>query len=234
MFLTRLCRPSCILILSLVAAGCAGTHGPAIPDTRPVPQLTAGELARVKRQLDSIDVEDQRYRAQQEYIAGTAGGESAAMQALLDSMQYADSLNMIAVARIIDAYGWLGADAIGADANTTLFMVIQHSPLSNQQKYLPLMRRAVAEGKARGGSLALLEDRVALREGRKQRYGSQLSWNMNTNVYYVLPIDYPDSVDLRRAGLGLPPMATYILDCCNLVWDVEAYKKDIRSLKVKE
>lgn len=223
------------LIILAAAAGCAGVHSaPPVRAAEPVLLRDAAQRSRLKRQLDSIGVEDQRYRGKLQYISATAGGRSPAMKALLDSMQYTDSLNMLVVANIIDTYGWPGPSDIGADANDALFMVVQHSTLADQQKYLPAMRRAVAAGNANGSSLALLEDRVALREGKAQRYGSQISWDMATNVYYVLPLAEPDSVDKRRAALGLVPMATYILDCCNLVWDVEAYKKDIHSLKQKE
>ena len=53
-------------------------------------------------------------------------------------------------------------------------MVIQHADLKTQQKYLPIMRDAVSKGKANVGSLALLEDRVALGMGKSQIYGSQI------------------------------------------------------------
>jgi len=214
-----------VMIFGLTAINCSGQHKPVSREESP---------ARIKHQLDSIDEVDQRYRAQLETVAARHGGDSPQMKMLWDSIRYTDSLNMVYVSHIIDTYGWLGPDEIGSDANRTLFMVVQHSTTPEQQKYLPIMREAVKAGKAKGSSLALLEDRVALREGRAQLYGSQLSWNTITNEYYVQPIEDPDHVDERRAALGLPPMATYILDCCNLVWDVEAFKRDGRSLKRRE
>jgi hypothetical protein len=213
------------MFLALVMVCCGGPRGP----------VTGNQWsAAVKHRLDSIGGLDQRYRNQLETVSARYGGQSPEMKLLLDSMAYADSLNMMYVSHIIDTYGWLGPDDIGANANETLFMVVQHSTPEERKKYLPVMRDAVKAGKAKGSSLALLEDRVALYEGRPQLYGSQLSWNMITNEYYVQPLADPDHVDERRAALGLVPMATYIMDCCNLIWDVEAYKKDIHSLKKKE
>ncbi len=72
-----------------------------------------------------------------------------------------DSINLIKIKKILDERGWLGADIIGNQGNSTLFLVIQHSDIETQEKYLPMMREAVKKGNANSSSLALLEDRVA-------------------------------------------------------------------------
>jgi hypothetical protein len=41
-----------------------------------------------------------------------------------------------------------------------LFLVIQHSDSTTQEKYLPLLKQAVKDNRAFGHDLALLEDRV--------------------------------------------------------------------------
>lgn len=46
---------------------------------------------------------------------------------------------------------------------------------------------------------------MALGEGRKQTYGSQIGFDESTNKYYVLPLEDPDRVDQRRASVGLRP-----------------------------
>ncbi len=86
------------------------------------------------------------------------------------------------------------------------------------------MREAVQQKKANASSLALLEDRVALGEGRKQVYGSQIGFDEPTGKMYVLPLEDPDHVDKRRATMGLGPLADYVKRW-NITWDVEAYKK---------
>lgn len=161
------------------------------------------------------------------------GGGSPQMAALYRKMAAADSFNLVKVTAILEKYGWLSADRVGVDQNSALFMVIQHSNLKTQEKYLPVMRKAVEQGNAQARELALLEDRVAIGEGRKQVYGSQLSWNQQTNVMYVLPMEDPDSVDQRRAKMGLQPMADYLKEGFNLTWDLEAYKKDMSNHPLK-
>ncbi|MBF4518334.1 hypothetical protein IRZ71_18415 [Flavobacterium sp. ANB] len=184
----------------------------------------------VTQQLLTIDELDQRYRIQIDETISRFGNNSKESKALFKNMKTADSLNLIQVETIIDRYGWIGADKIGSQANTTLFMVIQHAELPTQIKYLPIMRAAVKEGNAKAGSLALLEDRVALKQGKKQIYGSQVSWNMQTNEKFVAPLEDPDNVDKRRAEAGLPSLQDYLTEL-DMKWDVEKYKKEMPAIE---
>jgi len=185
--------------------------------------------------LDSIHVEDQKYRQQIDGIQKKYGWKSKEMKDLGKIINEKDSINLIKIKAILDKYGWLGADVIGEQGNQTLFLVIQHSNQATQEKYLPMMREAVKKGKAQGGSLALLEDRVALRQGKQQIYGSQIRRDPETQVYYVGPLEDPDNVDKRRAKVGLEPLAEYV-SYWQIKWDVEQYKKDMaaREDKAKE
>lgn len=176
--------------------------------------------------LDSISVNDQFYRVQMGNIREAYGGNSDQMKHLVRKINETDSLNLLTVIRIIDNYGWPDPNLVGSERTHTLFMVIQHSDLKTQQRYLPLLRAATNNRMLSPASLALLEDRVALREGRKQIYGSQISWNLKTNKYMMMPLMDPDNVDKRRAQVGLEPLTYYVKDCCNMAWDVEQYKKE--------
>ncbi|PZP40871.1 MAG: hypothetical protein DI598_18930 [Pseudopedobacter saltans] len=125
----------------------------------------------------------------------------------------------------MDTKGWLGADKIGKKGNQTLFLVIQHSDKATQEKYLPMMREAVKEGKAQPDNLALLEDRVALKQGKPQIYGSQVGSD-STGKYFVFPLLDPENVDKRRAEVGLPPLSDY-LSYWQATWDIADYKKNL-------
>ncbi len=181
------------------------------------------------QQLAKIDELDQRYRNQIDHIQEKFGRQSKELKALFDNMDLADSINLVQVVSILEKYGWLGAKEIGAQANTTLFMVIQHADQATQEKYLPMLRDAVKNGKAKASSLALMEDRVALKQGRMQYYGSQVIWSSINNKHVVLPLDDPDNVDKRRAAVGLQPLSAYV-SVWNIKWDVEQYKKDLPAI----
>ena len=128
--------------------------------------------------------------------------------------------------------GGLARIVIGREGNRTLFLVIQHANISTQEKYLPMMREAVKNHKASASHLALLEDRIALRQGKKQIYGSQIATAKDGTVY-IQPLDDPDNVDKRRAAAGLGPLADYV-QRWNLKWDAEGYKKQLPEIEKKE
>lgn len=186
----------------------------------------------LKARLLAIYEDDQVIR--QQFISAQTefGHESKQVDSLGKIMMYKDSLNLIAVTKILDTYGWVGADKVGGQANQTLFLVIQHADLETQQKYLPMMREAVKNKKAGSSALALLEDRVALGEGKRQIYGSQIGYDKETKKSFVLPLEDPANVDIRRATVGLGPLSDYVKRW-NITWNAEEYKKQLPEIEAK-
>ena len=171
--------------------------------------LSIANYNLLRAQLDSIHVKDQKYRMMITDVEAKHGYESKEMKDLLKTINKNDSANLIQVINILEKYGWLGADAVGEQGNSTIFLVIQHSDQKTQEKYLPMMRQAVKNGKAKGSQLALLEDRVAMGQGKKQIYGSQISRDQQTGKYFVAPIEDEPNVNKRRAAVGLMPLEDY-------------------------
>lgn len=95
------------------------------------------------------------------------------------------------------------------------------------------MREAVKNKKASGSSLALLEDRVALGEGKRQIFGSQIGRDTETGKYFVLPLEDPDNVDKKRAEVGLGLLADYVKRW-QIEWNVEEYKRQLPEIEAKE
>ncbi len=178
----------------------------------------------LRTRLDSICLADQQYRLMVDSLGKKHGFESEQVKRLWSNMAAVDSVNLIKVKDILDRHGWLGVPEVGYQGNTTLFLVIQHADSATQVQYLPVMREAVKKGKAEANQLALLEDRVALRQGKKQIYGSQISRDPHTGAYSVQPLEDPDNVDKRRAAVGLPPLSEYVKHW-GMTWNVEEHKK---------
>jgi hypothetical protein len=183
--------------------------------------------------LDTVYREDQHYRQLADGIREKHGHDSEEVRAHWELINEQDSINLIKVKKILDQHGWLGSDLIGRKGNSALFLVIQHSDIETQEKYLPMLRKAVKNGNAPPPDLALLEDRIALRQGKKQIYGSQIGINQETGEYYVSPLEDPDNVNERRAKVGLGTIQEYIANW-DLTWDAEAYKKQLPQLEAME
>ncbi len=183
--------------------------------------------------LDSIYESDQNYRKQISEIEEKYGRDSQEMMAHWKLIQITDSINLAKVKHILDERGWLGPNVVGDRGNTALFLVIQHSDIETQLTYLPMMREAVTKGDAQPGRLALLEDRVAIRQGNRQIYGSQIGRDQETGAHYVFPLIDPEKVNTRRAEVGFGPIEEYVSNW-NMTWYVEKQKERTAQIEAQE
>lgn len=180
--------------------------------------------------LDTIYQTDQGLRGRLQKTEDRYGYNSNEVKQLWRDISFADSVNYIKIAHLLDTYGWLPADSIGGSGNNLLFLVIQHSSLTAQLKYLPVLREAVRKGNAKGHELALLEDRVAMRQNKKQIYGSQIFRDKETGKYYLYPLTDPTNVDRRRSAVGLQPLNDYVM-MWGLTWNLKQYKAGLAETK---
>ena len=173
-------------------------------------------ISQAKQQLDSltvvlekISVDDQKYRNVWDSTMQRFGIGSPEFIDLIKKMNTQDSINMVMTGNILDVYGWLGKEQVSADASEALFLVLQHAELESQLKYLPMMKQAVADKKAKGSSYTLLVDRTKMRQGKFQVYGSQLNYDAKGRLH-IFPIADEPNLNKRRQSIGLPPMQAYL------------------------
>ncbi|MCW3101873.1 MAG: hypothetical protein JWO09_313 [Bacteroidetes bacterium] len=175
--------------------------------------------------MDSVYHDDQAYRFQQISVDKEFGASSPEGKNIRKVIHEKDSINEIIVSGLLDKYGWIGKEVVGSNGNTTLGLVLQHSSLATQLKYLPVMREAVKTGKADPYDLAMLEDLVLVRQGEKQLYGSSIV--SVEGKYYVSPMEDPANVDKRRAKLGLGTLDEYLRNW-GIRWDLKKYEEDLK------
>lgn len=181
---------------------------------------------KVVKQLEQIVIDDQNDRSKTDEIEKKFGHKSPQIDSLWKVIAKKDSLNLIKVEKILSKKGWLSPKIIGYEGVQTIFLVIQHADLKTQEKYLPMMREANKKDEFESGSLALLEDRVANRNGKLQIYGSQIGFDDSTNLYYLLPVEDPDNLDKRRSEMNLGPINEYV-SMWDINWDLEEYKQKL-------
>ncbi|SFF39045.1 DUF6624 domain-containing protein [Spirosoma endophyticum] len=172
-------------------------------------KIAEGRNPTLERELKQIFIEDQRPRLQLDTIGKQYGFKSTQAQSLWEQMRQVDSINLPKVERMIAQYGYPGKRLVGEKQNETAWLVIQHAPLEVQEKYLPLLQEAAVQGQLSKASVALTIDRIRVRKGQKQLYGSQVHNDANGQPIGFEPIDDEVNVDKRRAEVGLPPLATY-------------------------
>ena len=174
----------------------------------------------LKEKLERIYMKDQALRRLIDEAQEEFGEESDEMQYFWNLMMREDSLNEKEVLAIIDKHGWPGRSEVGGKANTAVWLVIQHADLETQEKYLPLLKASVKAGESSGNHLAMLEDRILMRNGKKQIYGSQITKDPETGEWMLYPVIDPENINERRAEVGLGPIEEY-LQRWNLEYDPE-------------
>lgn len=115
-----------------------------------------------------------------------------------------DSINLIRVREILDNY-----ELEFGEENEVLWVVIQHSSLELQQKYLPKFIKAAEEGKIKGELIAMMQDRICCTLGKPQVYGTQGNYDEN-GAFVPAAIEDSVNVDVRRASMGMMPLSDYI------------------------
>ena len=108
--------------------------------------------------------------------------------------------------------GWPDASRVGEDGSRAAYFIVQHADHDPalQQRALPLLERAVADGLASGEDLAYLTDRVRVGQGRPQVYGTQLDYVGPNNCPVPKTVDDEEGLDERRARVGLDPIGPYL------------------------
>ncbi|WP_210463873.1 DUF6624 domain-containing protein [Rufibacter roseolus] len=123
--------------------------------------------------------------------------------AFFTKMQQVDSVNQIAVIKMLEKYGWLPQSKIGGKAADGLFLVVQHAPARVIRKYLPSLKKMAQKGEASPTDAAMMEDRLLMFEGEKQIYGTQAtSMGREDGKMYIWPIEDSKHVNERRKAAG--------------------------------
>ena len=101
---------------------------------------------------------------------------------------------------------------LAPESYKTIWIVIDHASLEKQEQYLPLIEQMADDDLIGRDEYATLFDRIAMKNNRPQRFGSQTVQfgTPDAMSFYVWPIEEPDKVDSLRATVGLTPLSEYI------------------------
>ena len=127
-----------------------------------------------------------------------------------DAMVAVDERNTNRLSELLEVHDWLGISLVGCDGADAAWLIAQHADLDTTVQKLALERleKAVSTRQAMPYQLAYLTDRVRVNWGGKQVYGTQIQIVDNRAV--PQPPENPETVDERRASVGLTPLADYL------------------------
>ncbi len=157
----------------------------------------------LKKEIELIGTEDQTLRLLLPQVTEKFGRESNEFKYIWSLINRQDSICLNKLIKILDTHGWVGKSKVGEKANQAIWLIIQHSELNIQEKYLPLLKESVEKGESEGWHLAFLKDRVLMRNKQKQLYGTQAVWDKTLQKNKIYPIEDLKNVNQRRKKLGL-------------------------------
>jgi hypothetical protein len=155
----------------------------------------------LRQELLALRAEDHRVR--QELIdAGELGGP------YVPRMEGVHRKNAARLRELIAQYGWPAEDIAGRDGAEAAWLIAQHAvgEPDFQRRALALVGACVAEARVPAWHAAYLEDRVALHEGRPQRYGTQWWQDPADGRHRPWTLADADRVNDLRGAVGLGPM----------------------------
>jgi len=172
----------------------------------------------LKKELDSILYEDQRYRelvfsdllkTKTDSIAAVYKiDKKYIVEHLMTTMQKVDSTNLVRVEAIIKQYGYPGKSLVGTPANEAAFYVIQHSDHIDQ--YIPIIKKAAEQKELSFTLYAMMLDRSLMYNRKEQIYGTQakgfetIDKATGKKIFKMIiwPVQNPKTVNALRKKAG--------------------------------
>lgn len=155
----------------------------------------------LRSELLAMRAEDLRVR-EELMAAGELGGP------YVPRMEEVHVRNAARLRELIAAHGWPTENIAGEDGAKAAWFIVQHSvgEPALQREVLELLRSCAAEGRVPAWNAAYLEDRIAMHEGRAQRFGTQWMDSPEDGRARPWRLAEPDRVNELRASVGLGPL----------------------------
>lgn len=157
----------------------------------------AADLATMVEAAESV-------RSRVDYLAPP---DDAAAARHLAQLELVERDNAARLGALMAACGWPRQSVEGVQAARNAWLVAQgrSADLPFQRQVVRQLELAALDGEAAVVHLATASDRLAVREGRRQRYGTQLR-QVDGCTWDYYPLDDQPRVEARRKRLGLPPL----------------------------
>ena len=180
----------------------------------PVAEAIAAEEARQAALPPPADVREGLERMGQLDQAGRRAGiavdlsalpeaeRAAAMHALWAPVSAMDDRLLAELLPLVPEEGWFTPDQYGERASSAAFLIIQHSNVEQWRRFVSVLEPLALAGQIDGQDYGLMYDRLAVNEGRPQRYGTQVTCKGGKFVVDWEHLEDPANADARREAIG--------------------------------
>jgi hypothetical protein len=155
----------------------------------------------LRQELVSMRQEDLRVR--DELVAANQLGGP-----YVPRMEAVHVRNAARLRELIAQHGWPAEDIAGEDGAQAAWFIVQHAvgEPGFQRAVLTLLREHAHAGRVPAWQAAYLEDRIAMLEGRPQRFGTQWLDSLDDGRIRPWDLSDPEHVNELRDSVGLPPL----------------------------
>jgi len=106
---------------------------------------------------------------------------------------------------LLETYDWIDIKRFGKKVSAHAWIIVQHAD-DDPEFQAEVLRKMEPYLKSEGikpSNYAFLWDRVAVNMGRKQRYGTQPTWECENGKLTLEPLEDPENVNARRKQMDM-------------------------------
>ncbi|QQS38521.1 hypothetical protein IPM62_04050 [Candidatus Woesebacteria bacterium] len=139
--------------------------------------------------------------------------ESEDSKTLWDKINKVDRENTKRLKSIVADIGLPTISKVGKKASCNAWLLVQHSPdLKFQKAYLKMMLKHKNDIALK--NIAFLTDRILMYEGKRQIYGTQVSFDKKTNRWELYQVTDKKKLNRLRKEMGLGTIEKYLRGFC--------------------
>ena len=130
-------------------------------------------------------------------------------QKLIPTLNQTSESNFLRLCEIIKQYGWVREEMATEEGATAAVFIIRGNNIAHLQKEIfPVAVAATEKGYLGKNQLAWLIDSIRTSTGAPQIFGTQT--RVRNELFYLLPLQNEEKVDVWRKMYNLPPLDSYI------------------------
>jgi len=141
--------------------------------------ITESERKEIIAELNAIKTIDQKYAGIPPKELTEKYGREKAWEIFENKRDSIGKINQGKIKKLYNSYGYLGYKEIGKNASQDFWISIQHADndIEFQQQMLKELKKEISKNNASKVEYAMLEDRVNVNLNKKQKFGTQVTYN---------------------------------------------------------
>jgi len=173
--------------------------------------ISETEKKQIITELNNIKTIDQQYAGIPPKELTEKYGREEAWKIFINQRDSIGLVNQERIKALYKKYGYLGYHEVGEKASQDFWISIQHADndVEFQQQMLKELKKEIAVNNASKAEYAMLEDRVQINLNKKQRFGTQVTYNEFGQAIPKIGLIDSLNIEQLRKEYDLPTFREY-------------------------